>query len=84
MEIENLLNEETKACPDCAETIKLKAKKCRFCGKEFDAKEVAKQVEMSRIKIAESQGITQCPQCKGWNAKWIYTDQYDMAYYCYD
>jgi hypothetical protein len=28
--------EPTKNCPDCAEEVKLAAKKCRFCGHEFD------------------------------------------------
>ena len=27
--------EDTKECPYCAETIKAKAKACRFCGKEL-------------------------------------------------
>jgi rRNA processing protein Krr1/Pno1 len=30
----------TKICPDCAETIKLQAKKCRFCKSEFSEDEV--------------------------------------------
>ncbi len=36
--------DEEKVCPSCAEKIKLKAIKCRFCGQEFDATEVEKQV----------------------------------------
>jgi ribosomal protein L37E len=29
------IESETKECPDCAEMVKLRAKKCRFCGHEF-------------------------------------------------
>lgn len=34
------LIEQTKQCPTCAETIKLQALKCRFCGEVFDQAEV--------------------------------------------
>lgn len=32
--------EETKECPDCAETIKIKAKVCRYCGRKFSQDEI--------------------------------------------
>jgi Uncharacterised protein family UPF0547 len=28
---------DTKTCPDCAEAVRLAARKCRFCGWQFDA-----------------------------------------------
>ncbi len=40
----NLISDEEKICPSCAERIKLKALKCRFCGKQFDKDEVESQV----------------------------------------
>ena len=41
---EELLEAESKKCPTCAESVKLEAIKCRFCGEEFDPGEVESQV----------------------------------------
>ena len=62
MEIEKLLDEETKICPECAETIKFKAKKCRFCQAQFDSEEVDGQVETRRAELLskEREGKIQC------------------------
>lgn len=51
MEIDKLLTEETKICPECAETIKFKARKCRFCQAQFDPEMVAEQVEARRAEL---------------------------------
>ena len=69
MEIEKLLDEETKICPGCAETIKFKAKKCRFCQAQFDSEEVAGQVETRRAELLskEREGKIQCPHCEYWD-----------------
>ena len=31
-----VLSEDSKICPDCAETIKAAAKKCRFCNYSYE------------------------------------------------
>lgn len=71
-ELVELLNQETKICSECAETIKLKAKKCRFCGEELDPEQVAREVEGRRAKLSEEldkrrKGKLQCPQCSNWD-----------------
>lgn len=34
------VDEQLKECPDCVEMIKLRARKCRYCGKEFSQEDV--------------------------------------------
>lgn len=33
----------SKTCPQCAETVRLEALKCRFCGHEFDSADITDQ-----------------------------------------
>jgi hypothetical protein len=34
----------TKICPDCAESVKSEAAKCRFCGYRFDEAEIVPRI----------------------------------------
>jgi len=69
------LDHETKRCPECAETVKLEARKCRFCGHLFDEEELKRQVEERKTEILKnemaSKGLMQCPQCGKWD---VYKD----------
>lgn len=59
------IEEETKICPQCAETIKFAAKKCRHCGAAFDPEEVDRQVAARRADLEEHlrAGKKICPRC---------------------
>lgn len=43
----------TKQCPKCAETIKLEAIVCRFCGYEFNKNEVAEEIVREETQAKE-------------------------------
>lgn len=43
---------EEKICPSCAEKIKLRAVKCRFCGHEFDPSQVNETILKSSNNIS--------------------------------
>ena len=87
MEVEELLDQETKICPECAETIKLKAKKCRICGSELDPSEVQREVEarkaiLSEQLVMEREGKVQCPQCGNWDVRWAMTEDGSQGNWC--
>jgi predicted RNA-binding Zn-ribbon protein involved in translation (DUF1610 family) len=89
MDIEERLNEETKACPQCAEMIKLKARKCRFCGSELDPSEVELEVEARKAVLSnqlakerEREGKVQCPQCGDWDVRWAQTEDGGQGHWC--
>jgi hypothetical protein len=58
-----------KKCPACAETIKLEALKCRFCGHHFDPDQVAQEVANLHEIIAAmtDSGLRRCPHCNLWD-----------------
>jgi len=65
-----LLDQETKTCPHCAETIKLAAKKCRYCGEAFDPGQVEQDIAARRVEVEAmlADGRRFCPNCRSWDA----------------
>ncbi|MBW2014496.1 MAG: hypothetical protein JRI69_12040 [Deltaproteobacteria bacterium] len=83
MDIEEILNEETKLCPECAETIKLKAKKCRFCGEKFDPEKLRIEIETRRAELVkDKEGKVRCPKCGSWDVYKTYLEDGSYENYC--
>jgi len=57
------IEETSKKCPSCAEIIKLEAIECRFCGHEFDAVDVRREID-TRNTLDPSF----CPKCRNANS----------------
>lgn len=80
-----LLENETKKCPTCAETIKLEALKCRFCGETFDPNEVKREVDqrLAILQLVTNDGKQkECPQCHKADAYWAHIEDGSMGYWC--
>ena len=60
---DQFIDQQTKLCPHCAETIKLAAKKCRFCLETFDPDQVARDLAAHREKIRLPVNAQLCPKC---------------------
>ncbi len=74
------VDSRTKKCPTCAEIIKLEALKCRFCGHEFDQKEI--DTQLKSINEMEEKGKKQCPTCKKWDVYKAYTEDGSFGDWC--
>ena len=86
---EELLEAESKKCSACAESVKLEAIKCRFCGEEFDPGEVESQVAEKRAEIKkllelekEREGKKRCPQCGNWDTRWATIEDGGVGHWC--
>jgi predicted RNA-binding Zn-ribbon protein involved in translation (DUF1610 family) len=70
----------SQKCPDCAETIKLGALVCRFCGHKFQPAQVQAAIQQAKSEFEEKKifgteakdkiSRNLCPNCDAYNA-WI-------------
>jgi|GEM_PF-2776939 len=71
-----------KICPACAETIKLAALKCRFCGHQFDPGQVAREVADFDKSSHLAAGRRQCPHCGSWGVTQAYLPDGGLGPWC--
>jgi ribosomal protein L37AE/L43A len=81
------IEHETKRCPMCAETIKLEAMKCRFCGHLFNDNEVQEEIEKRKSEIEEEEirenkGIKKCPRCGKMDVNKAYIEDGSFGDWC--
>lgn len=67
---ENELSNETKSCPNCHESIKLLARKCRYCQTLIDQSQVDRDIRLRKIDLLERKynislkdETKRCPAC---------------------
>ena len=59
------MTDETKICPDCAETVKAAAKKCRYCGHAFSEPGLFGKAAAAGMKAATESATAQAEKAKG-------------------
>lgn len=60
---------ETKTCPDCAETVKAAAKKCRYCGHMFEKSGLIGETVAAGMKAATESAAARAETANGQGAK---------------
>jgi hypothetical protein len=77
------LDHETKKCHQCAETIKLEAYKCRFCGEQFDPEAVKQEIYDCKKKLCRlAAGERQCQRCGSWEVHRAFIEDGSQGWWC--